>query len=51
MIVLAGGTQSGHTYWLQGANGPKAAADAEIKLPGNWRALLKEAEGDLGPIV
>ena len=49
MIVVAGGEQSGHTYWIQGGNGPIAATDAEIKLPTNWNNLLKQAEADLGP--
>jgi hypothetical protein len=30
MIVLAGGIQSGHTYWMQGGNGPRAVVDSEI---------------------
>jgi hypothetical protein len=49
MLVIAGGEQSGHTYWMQGGNGPNAATDAEIKLPANWNDLLKKAEGDIGP--
>jgi hypothetical protein len=50
MIAVAGGAQSGHFYWMQGANGPEAATDAEIKLPANWDELLKQAEEDLGPL-
>lgn len=51
MIVLSGGIQSGHTYWMQGGNGPQAVVDSEIKLPGNWQELLKKAEEDLGPVT
>jgi hypothetical protein len=49
MIVVAGGEQSGHMYWIQGGNGPVAATNAEIKLPDRWNDLLKKAEGDIGP--
>jgi hypothetical protein len=49
MLVIAGGEQSGHTYWMQGGNGSSAATDAEIKLPANWNDLLKRAEADIGP--
>ncbi|MCL2669434.1 MAG: hypothetical protein FWE89_02000 [Syntrophaceae bacterium] len=49
MIVVAGGEQSGHMYWIQGGNGPVAATNAEIQLPARWKDLLKAAEGDLGP--
>ncbi len=49
-VIVAGGVQSGHTYWIQGGNGPDAPTDAEIKLPAKWQDLLKQAENDLGPI-
>ena len=50
MIVVAGGQQSGHMYWIQGANCPEAATNAEVKLPDRWSGLLKKAEKDLGPV-
>jgi hypothetical protein len=50
-IVVCGGLQSGHSYWIQSGGGhPKGAANAEIKLPANWDQLLKKAEEDLGPV-
>jgi hypothetical protein len=47
-IIVAGGEQSQHAYWLPGKTTYKATC-AEIKLPANWDALLKQAEEDLGP--
>ena len=47
-VVVAGGDQSGHGYWMQPFN--MALVSAEIKVPANWDALLKEAEEDLGPL-
>ena len=49
MIVVAGGEQSGHGYWMRYGSGPITPTSAEIKLPVNWGALLKKAEEDLGP--
>ncbi len=49
MIVVAGGKQSGHSYWLQVHGGTFGPATREIKLPHNWEELLKKAEEDLGP--
>ncbi len=48
IIVVAGGAQSGHGYWMQLAQ--SAPTSAEITLPKNWDSLLKQAEIDLGPI-
>lgn len=46
-IVVAGGAQSGHSYWLRvGQYG--VSTGAEIKLPANWDQLIKNAEDDLG---
>jgi hypothetical protein len=48
IIVVAGGAQAGHGYWMQGmGHGPLSA---EIELPANWNDLLKRAEADLGPV-
>ena len=49
MIVVAGGEQSGHGYWMRYGPGPITPTSAEIKLPVNWGALLKKAEEDFGP--
>ncbi len=50
IIGVAGGAQSGHAYWMEVGCCPKGPASAEITLPKNWDALLKQAEADLGPI-
>jgi hypothetical protein len=50
MIVLAGGDQSGHGYWMQVGHGNYVHVSKEIKLPRHWDELLKQAEADLGPI-
>jgi hypothetical protein len=50
MVVVAGGAQSGHSYFMATGFGPEGATSAEIKLPANWDALLKQAEEDLGPL-
>ena len=51
-VIVAGGEQSGHHYFLHTGWGGSKAANAEIKLPppAKWDALLKEAEDDLGPL-
>jgi hypothetical protein len=49
MIVVAGGEQSGHGYWMPVAVGINATS-AQIKLPAKWDDLIKQAEKDLGPI-
>lgn len=50
MIVVAGGEQSGHTYWLQVHGGTFGPASKEIRLSANWEELILEAEEDLGPL-
>jgi hypothetical protein len=49
MLVVAGGEQSGHGYYMQlgTSYGP---ACKQIELPAGWDELLKEAEKDLGPV-
>jgi hypothetical protein len=47
-IVVAGGDQSGHGYWMQ-VGKMSVIVSKEIKLPANWDKLLKQAEADLGP--
>jgi hypothetical protein len=49
MIVVAGGDQSGHGYWMQ-VGKMSVVKSKEIKLPAKWSDLLKAAEADLGPI-
>lgn len=50
-IVVAGGDQSGHCYWMA-ATGPSGYlhVNDEIQLPANWEELLRQAEKDLGPL-
>ena len=51
MVIVAGGEQSGHGYWMQqGSVGGALPVSKEIKLPANWDELLEQAEQDLGPI-
>ncbi|MBI2957339.1 MAG: hypothetical protein HYY32_00710 [Chloroflexi bacterium] len=51
MIVVAGGEQSGHAYWMQ--VGPAWAASSKgVHLPARatWNRLLELAEKELGPM-
>jgi hypothetical protein len=50
MIVVAGGEQSGHSYWLQVHGGTHGPASRGIRLPKGWQDLLDEAEQELGPV-
>jgi hypothetical protein len=49
MVVVAGGTQSGHAYWMNPGMGKKVVSK-EITLPANWDQLIAQAEEDLGPL-
>jgi len=49
MVVVAGGEQSGHSYWIQVHGGTFGPATKEIKIPKNLGKLLQKAEEDLGP--
>jgi hypothetical protein len=49
MVVVSGGRQSGHSYWLQVHGGTFGPASREMRLPENWEELLRKAEEDLGP--
>jgi hypothetical protein len=48
-IVIAGGDQSGHGYWMQPTTFGNMVSE-EIELPKKWDDLLKQAETDLGPL-
>ncbi|MBI4334683.1 MAG: hypothetical protein HY673_25800 [Chloroflexi bacterium] len=48
MIVVAGGEQSGHSYYMGVGLGPAGPTSATIDLPAKWDELLAEAEADLG---
>jgi len=50
MIVVAGGEQSGHSFWLQVHGGTFGPTTKEIKPPANLGKLLQKAEEDLGPL-
>lgn len=49
MIVVAGGKQSGHGYWMRMGCCPTQPVSMAIALPNNWESLIKKAEEDLGP--
>jgi hypothetical protein len=50
LIAVAGGSHSGHGYWLGTGLGGNTAVSAEMELPKDWVKLLDEAEKDLGPV-
>jgi hypothetical protein len=50
MIVIAGGKQSGHGYYMRMGCCPMQPLSMEIDLPKNWESLLEQAEADLGPL-
>jgi hypothetical protein len=50
LIVVAGGKQSGHGYWMRMGAGPIQPVSVEIELPKNWEALIMAAEEDFGPL-
>jgi hypothetical protein len=50
MIVVAGGKQSGHGYWMRMGAAPIQPVSVEIELPKNWESLIKRAEKDYGPL-
>ncbi len=51
IIVVAGGAQSGHGYWMQVGCCTEGPTSSQIRLPDNWRSLMAEAEKDLGPCI
>jgi hypothetical protein len=50
MIVVAGGKQSGHGYWMRMGCCPTQPISVGIELPKAWDTLVKKSEDDLGPI-
>ncbi len=50
MIVVAGGKQSGHGYWLRMGCCPTQPISMEIELPSNWDELIAKSIEDLGPL-
>lgn len=50
MIVVAGGKQSGHGYWLRMGCCPTQPISMEIELPKNWDELIAKSIEDLGPL-
>jgi hypothetical protein len=50
MIVVAGGEQSGHAYFMP--NQGYTSMSRKIKLPAKakWNNLMDQAEKDLGPV-
>ena len=49
MIVVAGGKQSGHGYWMRLGCCTTQPISMQIELPKNWEALITRAEEDMGP--
>jgi hypothetical protein len=49
LLVVAGGEQSGHGYWMQLGTSYEPTCK-QVKLPAKWSELLKQAEKDLGPL-
>jgi hypothetical protein len=51
-LVVAGGDQSGHGYWMQGGYSNWRLVSKKIELPekAKWDALLAQAVTDMGPI-
>ena len=51
MLVVAGGEQSGHAYWMQ-VGPPYTVLSKEISMPAlpKWEKLMEQAEKDLGPL-
>ena len=47
VLIVAGGEHPTHNFWMQ-AYAPVVTSRA-IETPGNWAALISEAEEDLGP--
>jgi hypothetical protein len=50
MIVVAGGKQSGHGYWMRLGCCTTQPISTEIELPQNWEALIARAEEEMGPL-
>ncbi len=48
-IVVAGGAQSAHAYWMEVGKNTELASES-IALPSKWNELIAEAEADLGPM-
>jgi hypothetical protein len=48
MIVVVGGKESGHGYWMYVGCCLKKVTSAKINRPAAWEQLLKEAEEELG---
>jgi hypothetical protein len=46
-FICAGGDHPSLAMWLAGVS---FLGNVEVQLPGNWEALLAQAEEDLGPI-
>lgn len=49
-VVVAGGSQAGHAYWMQVGSTQYRVLSREVKLPVRWDALLKQAEAEIGPV-
>lgn len=50
IIVVAGGAQSGHGFWMHVGCCTNGPTSSEVQLPANWNDLIQAAEMDLGPM-
>lgn len=50
MLVVAGGEQSGHCYWLRSHGGTYGPCTRPISKPSTWHELISRSVDELGPI-
>ena len=50
MIVVCGGKQSGHGFWMRMGCCPMQPISMEIELPSNWDELIAKSIEDMGPL-
>jgi hypothetical protein len=48
-VVIAGGAQSAHAYWMEVGKNTNLVS-RPIRLPSKWSALIDASETDLGSI-
>jgi hypothetical protein len=48
-IVVTGGDQAGHAYWMQVGSTQYRVLSKEVGLPAKWQTLLDQAENEIGP--
>lgn len=48
-IVVTGGDQAGHGYWMQTGSTQYRVLSKEVRVPAKWKMLLEQAETEMGP--